>query len=440
MSSKKKPTATQNEAMPLLVPRRRFPEFRMHGPWKLTPLRDLAERGKTKNRDEKIQRVLTNSAEFGVVDQRDFFDKDIATQGKLESYVVVELGDYVYNPRISATAPVGPISKNQIGTGVMSPLYTVFRFKNTENSFFQHYFKTTGWHTYMRQASSTGARHDRMAISSDDFMAMPLPVAPAPEEQQRIADCLDSVDELIAAQARKLDALKTHKKGLMQQFFPREGETQPRLRFSEFQGAGEWAESKLLSLSNEPLSNGVFNDPQKVGSGYKLINVSDMYIETTIDESRLPLLELLPSEFAGNQVITGDIFFTRSSLVKSGIAVSNIYLGSSNDVTYDGHLIRFRPSTSKVVPLFVYYLFKTEPIRAQLIARGKTATMTTIGQADVASVTLFYPDKAEQQRIASCLSSVDALITAETQKYEALKTHKKGLMQQLFPSVEKVAR
>ncbi|MBW9248486.1 MAG: restriction endonuclease subunit S, partial [Acidithiobacillus ferriphilus] len=199
----------------------------------------MANRAKQKNRDEKIDRVLTNSAEFGVVDQRDFFDKDIATQGKLEGYFVVELGSYVYNPRISSTAPVGPISKNKIGTGVMSPLYTVFKFKDDRNDFYEHFFKTTGWHTYMRQASSTGARHDRMAISSDDFMAMPLPV-PSPDEQQKIAECLSSVDELMAAQARKVEALKTHKKGLMQQLFPREGETQPRLRFPEFQNAGEW--------------------------------------------------------------------------------------------------------------------------------------------------------------------------------------------------------
>ncbi len=215
------------EAKATMVPKLRFPEFRGAGEWKPLPLKNLADRGKKKNRDEKIERVLTNSAEFGVVDQRDFFDKDIATQGKLESYVVVELGDYVYNPRISTTAPVGPISKNKIGTGVMSPLYTVFRFRNPENGFYQHFFKTTGWHPYMRQASSTGARHDRMAIGSDDFRAMPLPVAPSPAEQQKIAECLSSADELIAAQARKVDALKTHKKGLMQQLFPREGETQP---------------------------------------------------------------------------------------------------------------------------------------------------------------------------------------------------------------------
>ena len=125
-------------------------------------------------------------------------------------------------------------------------------------------------------------------------------------------------------------------------------------------------------------------------------------------------------------------------MVKSGIAVSNIYLGCSRDVTFDGHLIRFRTNTSKVIPLFAHYLFKTEPIRAQLIARGKTATMTTIGQADVAGVTLSYPERDEQQRIADCLTSLDDLIAGQAQKLEALKTHKKGLMQQLFPSPEAV--
>jgi type I restriction enzyme, S subunit len=92
-----------------------------------------------------------------------------------------------------------------------------------------------------------------------------------------------------------------------------------------------------------------------------------------------------------------------------------------------------------VIPLFAHYLFKTSLVRAQLIARGKTATMTTIGQADVASVTLFFPELDEQQRIASCLSSLDALISVETQKLEALKTHKKGLMQQVFPIPEDAA-
>src|SRR5690554_1549010 len=157
-----------------LVPELRFPEFRDAGEWKFKPLKKLAKRCTEKNRNGKIVRVLTNSAEHGVVDQRDYFDKDIAIQGNLKSYSIVEKGDFVYNPRISAMAPVGPISKNNIATGVMSPLYTVFRFKIKNDEFYSHFFKTSGWHQYMRQVSSTGARHDRMAVSKDDFLSMPL--------------------------------------------------------------------------------------------------------------------------------------------------------------------------------------------------------------------------------------------------------------------------
>ena len=207
----------------------------------------------------------------------------------------------------------------------------------------------------------------------------------------------------------------------------------PKLRFPEFRGARGWTASQLIDLTDVGLSNGVFNDPKKVGTGYKLINVGDMYIDTTIVDERLSLLTLSVSDFEANQVKHGDIFFTRSSLVKSGIAVSNIYLGNSSDVTFDGHLIRFRANSSKVAPLFAHYLFKTTPVREQLVARGKSGTMTTIGQSDVGGVMLSYPEMNEQRRVADCLSALDELIAAQARKVDALKTHKKGLMQQLFP-------
>lgn len=201
------------------VPKLRFPEFEHEEEWQFIPLNKIAKRCINKNRNEQITRVLTNSAEFGVVDQRDFFDKDIATQGNLDGYYIVEEGDYVYNPRISSFAPVGPISKNKIGLGVMSPLYAVFRFDEEHNDFYSLFFKSSGWHLYMRQVSSTGARHDRMAISNEAFMEMPVPVT-SDQEQQKIADFLTCLDELIAFQAQQLEAYKAHKKGLIQQLFP----------------------------------------------------------------------------------------------------------------------------------------------------------------------------------------------------------------------------
>ncbi len=215
---------------------------------------------------------------------------------------------------------------------------------------------------------------------------------------------------------------------------PTEGNL-PQLRFPEFKDLGVWEIFSIADLCECGLANGVFNDPKKVGKGYKLINVIDMYIETSIQEGSLTLLELSETEFTKNKVNYGDIFFTRSSLVKSGIAYSNIYLGCSNDVTYDGHLIRFRVDQKKINSLFANYILRTNNVREQLVARGKSATMTTIGQADVASVNLCIPlILPEQQKIAACLSSLDDLITAENQQLEALKTHKKGLMQSLFPA------
>jgi len=204
----------------------------------------------------------------------------------------------------------------------------------------------------------------------------------------------------------------------------------PALRFKEF--AEAWDKKNLLELSNGGFTNGVFNDPTKVGRGYKLVNVLDMYIESTIDETRLSLVDIPEAEFLKNKVETGDIFFTRSSLVKEGIAHSNTYLGNSQDITFDGHLIRLRPRKDLIHSTFLNYLLKTSKARAQLIKRGKTATMTTIGQADIASVEVLIPAKEEQTKIANFLSVVDEKITQLTQKCELLAQYKKGVLQQIF--------
>ena len=423
-----KPAATA-EAKATLVPKLRFPEFRSAPAWRLEPLSQLATRTKQKNRDEQITRVLTNSAEFGVMDQRDFFDKDIATQGKLESYFVVELGSYVYNPRISATAPVGPISKNKIGTGVMSPLYTVFSFKNDSNDFYEHYFKTTGWHGYMRQASSTGARHDRMAISSDDFMAMPLPVS-APAEQQKIADCLGSLDELIAAQGRKVEALKTHKKGLMQQLFPREGETQPRLRFPEFLGAPEWEVKKLEDLAKRGSGHTPSKlDPEHYNGGIKWISLADSkrldvgLISKTEHEISAKGIKNSSAVLhpAGTVLISRDAGVGKSAVMALPMAVSQ-------------HFIVWTCHANLLSNWFLYYqLQEMKPI-FERIATG--STIKTIGLPFFKELLIAVPTLPEQQRIADCLSSLDALITAANQELDTLKIHKQGLMQQLFPSAE----
>jgi type I restriction enzyme S subunit len=248
------------------------------------------------------------------------------------------------------------------------------------------------------------------------------------KEQTKIADFLTAIDDRITQLTQKVDGLQQYKKAVMQQIFSQ------KLRFKDEKGRafGAWDKDNLLNLSEEGFTNGVFNDPKKTGRGYKLINVLDMYIDSTIDEKRLSLVELSDAEFKKNKVEHGEIFFTRSSLVKSGIAHSNIYLGDSQDVTFDGHLIRMRPRKNLINPIFLNYLLKTPEVRKQLVARGKTATMTTIGQADIAAVTVEFPSLPEQAKIAGFLGAVDEKLAQAKAKLDAVKQYKQGLLQQMF--------
>lgn len=200
------------------TPRLRFPGFT--GEWEKKTLKNLAHRMTRMNRQMEVSRILTNSANEGIVDQREYFDRDIAVKSNTYNYYIVEINDFVYNPRISTAAPVGPISINKIGIGIMSPLYTVFRFHTGHIPFFEQYFQTTIWHQYIKKIANFGVRFDRMNISTEGFFDMPIYLPSNLEEQYEIASCLSLLDDTIQAETDKLEALKVHKKGLMQQLFP----------------------------------------------------------------------------------------------------------------------------------------------------------------------------------------------------------------------------
>jgi len=219
-------------------PQLRFPDF--DDKWEEKRLSDIAEKSNVKNRDNEVSSVFTNSATKGVVNQRDFFDKDIANQNNLDGYYIINHDNFVYNPRISFIAPVGPLNRNHLGTGVMSPLYTILKINNVSLDFIERYFKTTKWHRYMNKIANIGARHDRMNIISSDFMKMPIPL-PKDEEQQKIAAFLTVVDNKIEQLSKKQALLGSWKKGLMQQIFSQ------AIRFKADDGCDfpDWKENKV---------------------------------------------------------------------------------------------------------------------------------------------------------------------------------------------------
>lgn len=186
--------------------------------WEEKLLGHLANRNANKNKDSAVNFVLTNSATQGVVSQGDYFDRDIANQDNLQGYYVVEVNDFVYNPRISVHAPVGPIKRNKLSKGVMSPLYSVFSFKDENLEYFEQYFETVGWHRYLESVSNKGARHDRMNITNVDFFNMPIPY-PCVAERKAITNFLNNISFKIESAKKEITLTQTFKKGLLQQMF-----------------------------------------------------------------------------------------------------------------------------------------------------------------------------------------------------------------------------
>ena len=198
------------------------PEVRFNGfveKWSTIELAQIANKVNTKNVQNDVTETFTNSAEHGIISQRDFFDHDISKVEKINGYYIVENNNFVYNPRISVTAPCGPINCNRLGrTGVMSPLYTVFRTHDIDTLFLEWYFKSSHWYAYMRFNGDSGARSDRFSIKSDLFFKMPIPI-PSMEEQHKIGQALQTLNENIKLNLQELDKLQSIKKALLEKMF-----------------------------------------------------------------------------------------------------------------------------------------------------------------------------------------------------------------------------
>ena len=200
------------------------PEIRFDGftdDWEQRKLGEVVEKVTTKNNDTQYIETFTNSAELGIMSQREYFDHDVSNIENISGYYIVENDAFVYNPRISTSAPVGPINRNKLGrTGVMSPLYTVFKVNGIDSEYLEWYFKSTGWHSFMKFNGDSGARSDRFSIKDSVFFEMPIPT-PDIDEQEKIGEYFSSLDHLITLHQRKCNWLKKLKEYMLKNIFQR---------------------------------------------------------------------------------------------------------------------------------------------------------------------------------------------------------------------------
>ncbi len=405
------------------VPKLRFPGFT--GEWEERKLGDLSEKVTEKNIHNVYTETLTNSAENGIISQRDFFDKDISNNANLDGYYVVKNDAFVYNPRISTTAPVGPIKRNKLGrTGVMSPLYYIFQTHDIDNTFLETYFSTRYWHQFMKLNGDSGARADRFAIKDAVLKEMPIPY-PANEEQQCIGVFFKQVDNIIILHQRKLAHLQAKKKCLLQKMFPKKGERVPEIRFPGFEG--DWEQRKFGKLvlierggSPRPI-NEYMTDK---ADGLNWVKISDApsqgnYIIQTAEKIKPSGLSKTREVHPGDLILSNSMSFGRP------------YIMGIHGCIHDGWLL-IRDINKSFDLKYLCCMLGTEQMLSQYVAMAAGSAVNNLNKDLVGNTVIKYPQKEEQQKIGEFFKSLDNLINLHQRKLIHLQTQKKALLQQMF--------
>lgn len=425
MSNKSKIASTKEDGKPALVPTLRFPDFRGTEAWKEQTGDALFAQINDRNPEAALP-VLAITQEHGAV-PRHMIDYHVSvTQKSLESYKVVQVGDFI----ISLRSFQGGIEYSRYH-GICSPAYVILRRRiKGSDEYFRHYLKTDRFIRILTR-NLEGLRDGKM-ISYKQFSELLLPV-PNPGEQQKIADCLTSLDDLIAAQARKVDALKAHKKGLMQQLFPCEGETAPRLRFPEFREAGEWTNIPMGNLLTKSPDYGVNAAAVPFSENLpQYLRITDILEDGRYLPDKKVSVDINATD--DNYLDEGDIVLARTG---ASVGKSYRYRKEDGKLVFAGFLIRVKPKPTNLNSIYLANFLTTNSFWKWVAVTSARSGQPGINSTEYCSLPIpLPPDLFEQQRIADCLTSFDDLITTETHKLVAFKTHKAGLMQQLFPSFD----
>lgn len=387
--------------MDMAKPKIRFKGYQED--WEQRKLSEIADKVTEKNKNNDFSEPFTNSAEQGIISQKDYFDREIVNNENLTGYYIVRNNDFIYNPRISVSAPVGPINRNRLSrNGVMSPLYTVFRTHDIDHLYLEFYFKTTRWHRFMKLNGDSGARFDRFTISSTEFMKMPIPY-PGIEEQKKIGKYFDNLDHLITLHQRKCDQTKKLKKFMLQKMFPQNGKKVPELRFSEF--TDDWEQRKLGEVAKEFKSgNSLKADEIGITGDYPVYGGNGLrgYTSTYNHDGEFALIGRQGALCGNMNYSVGKAYFTEHAVV--------VKADENNDTK------------------FMYYMLDT----MNLGQYSDQSAQPGLAVNKLVKLENLFPQKEEQQRIGLYFSNVDHLITLHQRKYEELQKVKKFMLQNMF--------
>lgn len=413
-----------------LTPKLRFPEFRDAGPWERRMLSDLLMERKQRNRELRYasEDVLSVSGEYGCVNQIDLLGRSYAGVS-LKEYSVVETGDLVYTKSPLKRNPFGIIKANKGRPGIVSTLYAVYSVTDMGHpAYLDHYFsRDYNLNSYLQPIVRKGAKND-MKVNNAAVLRGEI-FAPGVEEQEKVARFLTSLNEVIAAERRKLKALRAHKRGLTDQLFPREGEGRPRLRFPEFSDEPDW-EKGVLGERVTFQSGGTpsKSNPAFWNGSIPWVSAKDMK-QFLLDDTEDHISPAAAHDGAKLAPAGALLVLIRGMTLLKDVPVC--YL--QREMSFNQDVRSITPMDDLNALFLGYLLWGSKQRLMRMVDRAghgtgrlETERLRTFGVA--------LPLPAEQQRIASSLSSLEALIAAQSRKVDGLRAYKNGFMQQLFAS------
>lgn len=409
-------------------PRLRFPEFQEDGAWKPVPLKDLSERITDKVGHSKLTPVSI-SAGRGYVAQAEKFGRDISG-AQYEKYIRIKRGDFAYNRGNSKLYPQGCVYRlTEFDEAAASNAFYCFRLGSSNApGFFEGLFQKNAHGPQLTRHLSSGARSNGLLnIAPDKFFDVRLPLPPRTAEQWKIADCLTSLRDVIAAQVRKVEALLAHKRGLMQKIFPRDGETVPRLRFPQFARDRSWHTAKIsgvLRKVSRPVTVSPDLSYREIGirSHGKGIFHKEPVTGATIGGKRV--FYVVQNALVVNIVFAWEQAVATTSHAEDGMIASHRF-----------PMFVARPGKCDVRYVKEFLLTKRGKHLLGVASPGGAGRNKTLGQNEFDNLEIALPESVEEQaHIADFLALLEGRIVAESALLDALASHETGLMQQLFPT------
>lgn len=422
-----------------MLPQLRFPEFRNSQAWGCPTLANISTRITEKVGDLSLETVSITASK-GFVTQAEKFGRDISGK-QYQNYIVLNKGEFSYNKGNSKTFPQGAIYELTEFERVAAPnAFISFRFNDGNiGNFYKGYFENNFHGKQLTQYLTSGARSDGLLnISPDDFFKIELP-SPTEKEQQKIADCLTSIAELIFFEQKKLKLLKDHKKGVMKKIFPEDEETE--FTNDKTKNGHIWKFYKIGDLLIDSPDYGV-NAPSVPFSKHfpTYLRITDITESGYFDPKNKTSVDIEPQE---NQFLKeGEIVLTRTG---ASVGKSYKYNKADGKLVFAGFLIRIRPNEKKVISNYLYsYLSSTRYWNWVSIASVRGG-QPGINSKQYANFTIPIPVKEDgdiclvtQLEISKCFCSLEKAIKSTADKILCLEQHKKGLFQKLLPSIDEV--